>query len=158
MGDSMTPQRTYRRSGHHLTKEQRKQAQETFLAAFAVNANVMLSCKRAGVSRNTIYEWGEHDTEFSLRFKQAELDANDVIRAAMYQRAVQGVEKPALSMGRVVYAADGKPLMLREYSDSLLSLLAKARMPEFRDRGPSVNVLLPKEYVGFNPAMEGTEE
>ncbi len=142
-----TPQRTHRRRGQTMSKEERKQAQETFLAAFALNANVMLSCRKAGIDRTLVYKWCEHDTEFNIRFKQAELDANDMIRGAIYQRGVQGVEKPALSMGKVVYEevpggideegkpiVKRKPLMLREYSDSLLALLAKARMPEFREK------------------------
>lgn len=88
----------------------------------------------AGISRNTVYAWQERDTEFSLKFNVAEQEANDVIRAELHRRAVQGYEKPVVSMGKAVYDKDGKPLTERVYSDQLLGLLAKSRMPEFRDK------------------------
>jgi hypothetical protein len=87
----------------------------------------------AGIERRLVYYWQEHDETFALKFQVAEQEANDVIRAELFKRAVQGIEKPVVSMGKVVYQ-DGKPLMERVYSDNLLSLLAKARMPEFRDK------------------------
>jgi|GraSoiStandDraft_16_1057320.scaffolds.fasta_scaffold706165_2 hypothetical protein len=133
--DSLTPQRTrIRRSGQRLTPDERKKAQEVFLQSFSMTANVRAACLKAGISRATIYEWAEHDTAFSILYKQAELDANDMIRAELFRRAVQGYEKPVVSVGKVVYGPDDKPMMERVYSDSLLSLLAKARMPEFREK------------------------
>lgn len=138
MPDSLTPPTRMRRSGQKLTKAERQQVQEKFLKSFAMTANVRAACMAAGISRTTVYEWQEKDETFSLRFKQAELDANDVIRAELFRRAVQGVEKPVVSMGKIVYTTDEKdkpkPLMERVYSDSLLALLAKARMPEFREK------------------------
>lgn len=119
--------------GKHLTKEQRAEVQERFLRSFRNTANVRASCMAAGIDRNTIYTWLETDETFSLEYKQAELDANDTIRAELFRRAVQGYEKPVVSMGKQVFV-DGKPLMERVYSDSLLVLLAKARMPEFREK------------------------
>ena len=98
-----------------------------------MTANVRAACMSAGVDRSTVYYWQEVDTEFSLKFNIASEEANDVIRAELFRRAVQGYEKPVVSMGKMVYH-DGKPLTERVYSDSLLSLLAKSRMPEFRDK------------------------
>lgn len=134
---STTPPRA-RRRGQRMTPEERKEAQEVFLQTFSLNANVRAACMKAGVDRSQIYRWQEHDEEFAQRFKQAELDANDMIRGELFRRAVQGYEKPVVSMGRAVYVkndkGEEKPLMERVYSDSLLSLLAKARMPEFREK------------------------
>jgi hypothetical protein len=137
--DSVTPQRAHRRSGQKLTKEERRVAQEKFLKSFSMTANVRAACMAAGISRNTVYAWQEQDEQFSFKFKQASEDANDMIRAELFRRSVQGYEKPVVSMGKVVHDKDGKPLMERVYSDSLLALLAKARMPEFRDK-PQINV------------------
>jgi hypothetical protein len=117
-----------------MTPDERQKAKEVFLQAFAMTANVRAACIRAGIDRSQVYRWQEHDETFSMQFKQASEDANDVIRAELFRRAVQGIEKPVVSLGRVVYGKDEKPLMERVYSDSLLSLLAKARMPEFRDK------------------------
>ena len=134
---STTAQRV-RRRGQRLTAEERKTAQETFLQTFSMTANVRAACMKAGIDRSQVYRWQEHDEAFSQRFKQAELDANDLIRAELFRRAVQGYDKPVTSFGKQVYVIDEhdkpKPLMERVYSDNLLALLAKARMPEFREK------------------------
>lgn len=134
-----------RKQGRRLTKQEREQAQSTFLEAFAESANVRSSCQMVGIDRSTFYQWLEHDESFTLAFRQAELEANDTIRAELFRRAVQGVEEPVVSMGSLVYH-QGKPLTVKKYSDSLLALLAKARMPEFRD----------KSSVDVNASIHGT--
>lgn len=139
--NTTTPQRV-RRRGQRMTAEERKIAQEKFLKTFAKNANVRAACAVAGIDRSQVYRWQEHDTEFSLKFNVATEEANDLIRAALWLRGVEGVVKPVVSMGRVVYVKevgkDGKveekPLTERVYSDALLALLAKARMKEYRDK------------------------
>lgn len=131
--NTTTPQRT-RRKGQRMSADERKVAQEKFLKSFSMTANVRAACMSAGIDRSQIYRWQEHDQDFSMRFKVAEQDANDLIRGELFRRAVQGIEKPVVSMGKVVYGKDGKPLTERAYSDQLLSLLAKSRMPEFRDK------------------------
>lgn len=123
-----------RKTGKHLTKKEKTETQDTFLEEFAKNANISLSCKIANITRTTVYEWQEHDSTFSLRFKIAEQEANDVIRAEIHRRGIEGYSKPVVSMGKVVYGPDGQPLTENVYSDALLSLLAKARMPEYRDK------------------------
>jgi hypothetical protein len=124
----------YRRHGQRPTKEEKQLAQQKFLEIFAQSANVSASCRAAGIHRNAVYHWLELDAEFSLLYKQAELDANDRIRAELFRRAIDGIEKPVVSAGKLVYTLDGEPLTILEYSDSLLSLLAKARLPEFKDQ------------------------
>ncbi len=122
-----------RPSGVKLRKAERERAQAAFLDAFAASANVTAACKRAGVSRQTMYAWQEHDEAFSLRYKQAEAEACDVIRAAIHEHAIRGWDEPVVSMGKVVYVG-GKPLMQHKYDSSLLAKLATARLPEFRER------------------------
>lgn len=129
-----TPYTRKRRQGQKPTKQEKLAIQEKFLKSFSMTANMRAACMAAGVDRSTVYYWQEHDTDFSLRFNIAEQEANDVIRAELFRRAIQGYEKPVVSMGKAVYDKDGKPLTERVYSDSLLSLLAKARMPEFKDK------------------------
>jgi hypothetical protein len=160
---TVTPQRT-RRQGQRLTPEEKRIAQEKFLESFSNTANVRAACMKAGIARRTVYAWQEHDETFSLQFKQAELDANDMIRGEIFRRGVQGYEKPVTSMGKQVYVDDPKnkgkqiPLMERVYSDNLLALLARARMPEFRDKSASITITTtPKEYVN-TPDDDGIEE
>jgi hypothetical protein len=121
--------------GRKLTRRERIEAQEKFLASFSFNANITMSCKIAEISRETFYGWQSEDQKFAELFRVAEQSANDVIRAEIHRRGVEGYEKPIVSMGRVVKGPDGEPLIERVYSDKLLELLAKARMPEYRDKG-----------------------
>src|SRR5690348_12236367 len=90
-----------RRPGQRMTKVERAQAQETFLKSFRNTANVRASCMAAGIDRTTIYAWLEKDEMFSLEYRQAELDANDMLRAEILQRATKGYEKPVVSMGKI---------------------------------------------------------
>jgi hypothetical protein len=50
-----------------LTK---KEKQHLFLDAYADHANVLLSARAAGVSRQMVYQWLEHDTDFSFALNQ----------------------------------------------------------------------------------------
>lgn len=124
-----------RLQGVRLTKVQRQIAQERFLKAYASTANIRAACLAAGIDRATVRQWQEHDLEFSMRFNsEAKEDANDMIRAEIWRRAVQGVEKPLVSMGKLVLTPEGEPMMYKEHSDRLLEFLARAKMPEFREK------------------------
>ncbi len=127
------PQRI-RRRGQRMTAEEKRVAKETFLQAFSMTANVRAACLKAGIDRSQIYRWQEHDQEFSMKFHIAEQEANDLIRAELFRRAVQGYDKPLVSMGKLIYDDKGNVKTEKVYSDMLLSLLAKARLPEFRDK------------------------
>ncbi len=137
---SFTPQKE--------TTTQDKQA--AFLVAFAQTAIVRASAQDAGISRRTVYDWLEHDEAFSLAFNQAKEDARDVLRAEIYRRAHDGWDEP-------VWGPTALKGTVRKYSDTLLIFHAKAMMPEYRDKSATVNVVLPKEYVGFDPSKEGSE-
>lgn len=137
--DNSTPTRTIRRPGQKMTKEERLATQEKFLKMLSMTANIRAACMAAGIDRSLVYYWQEHDSEFGMKFNIANTEANDLLFAAAWERGVKGVEKPVVSMGRQVFveSEDGKskkPLMERVYSDNLLSLLLKARLPEFRDK------------------------
>lgn len=131
-----------RRPGQKPSAEERKAIQQKFLDSFRLNANITLACKQAGIDRSQIYRWQEKDEEFSFQFKQAEADANDMLLAAAWQRAVRGIEKPVVSMGKQVYVEETlpngkkaqKPLMERMYSDTVLLRLMSWRLPGFREK------------------------
>ncbi len=127
------PQRI-RRRGQRMTAEEKRVAKETFLQAFSMTANVRAACLKAGIDRSQVYRWQEHDQEFSMKFNIAEQEANDLIRAELHRRAIQGYERPRVSCGKIVYDDNGEILKERVYSDNLLGLLAKARLPEFREK------------------------
>lgn len=130
-----------RRPGQKPTPEERKIIQQKFLDSFRLNANITLACKQAGIDRSQVYRWQEKDEEFSFQFKQAEADANDMLLAAAWQRAVRGVEKPVVSMGKQVFVQEDvngrkveKPLMERVYSDTVLLRLMSWRIPGFSEK------------------------
>jgi hypothetical protein len=122
-----------RRQGKRLKKEEREKAQVVFLTTFARNANVTAACREAGIDRDTFYEW-QKDESFTRRFEVADQEAQDVVRAAIHHRGINGWLEPVVSAGRVVLNEDGSPFMIRRYSDALTLALAKARLPEYRER------------------------
>lgn len=66
--------------------------------------------------------------EFEQAYQDARADGDDVIRAEVHRRGVEGVKRAIYHDGRVVGHK-------QEYSDQLLMFLAKSRMPgEFGDR------------------------
>lgn len=123
-----------RRQGKKLNQIERAAAQEKFLEAFANSANIRASCGAAGIDRSTVYQWQDSDPDFAARFDKANEDANDMIRAEYIRRAVRGIDEPIVSAGRIVYQSDGSPLTVKKYSDSLLSSLARVRLPEFKEK------------------------
>lgn len=117
-----------------MTKEERKVAQDRFIKAMENTANVRAACMQAGIHPSTIYQWAEHDTEFGIRFREANTAANWVLFGEAWRRALQGEEEYVVSNGKLVYGPDGKPLTKRVKSDRMLELLLKARLPEFREK------------------------
>lgn len=122
-----------RRQGVRLTKEQKERAQGIFLTSFSRMANVTAACIEAGISRETFYQW-QKEEKFARRYEEADQSACDMVRAAIYQRGVNGWLEPVVSRGEIVRNEDGTPFMIRRYSDALTLALAKARLPEYRER------------------------
>jgi hypothetical protein len=129
-----------------MTKEERGKAQEAFLKAMENTANVRAACMHAGIHPSTVYQWAEHDLQFSIRFKEANTQANWLLFGEAWHRAVQGEERYYISRGEVVRGPDGNPVTYREKSDRLLELLLKARLPEFRE----------KQHIEMNANVSGS--
>lgn len=138
--DKVTRSRRLRGPGHSFTPEERKNVQDNFLKFFARSGNIRQACWTVGVPRQTIYRWRNEDDDFEDRYQQALDDVNDRIRAEIWRRAINGVKKPVYQGGKLVGH-------IQEYSDSLLSLLARAHMPEFRQESASSGEGK-REYVG----------
>lgn len=79
--------------------------QEPFLRAFRNCGIVRLACKKAGVSRASMYAWMANHSDFAERFKEAREDACDALEKVAVQRA-------------------------KESSDTLLIFLLKANRPK----------------------------
>ena len=94
--------------------------------------NVSTAARIAGCSRRVVYDWQEHDDEFAMAFREAELTATETLEAEARRRAVEGVttETPIIRNGEVV-----STVVETRYSDTLLIFLLKARAPEkYRER------------------------
>lgn len=117
--------------GRRFTKAERAETQALFLDAFATSGIILVACRAAGITRQLVDYWNEHDEDFGNRYGLARREADDRIRAEIQRRAMQGVQrsKPIFYKGQQV----GSDVYV-EYSDTLLIFLAKARMPEFREK------------------------
>ncbi len=104
-----------------------KDRQHLFLEAFSEHANVLVSARAADISRRTVYEWLEHDEDFSFAYNQAKEDAKDVLRAEIYQRGKEGWDESVYEMGVLTKT-------VRKHSDTLLIFHAKMLMPEYREK------------------------
>ena len=104
-----------------------KDKQRLFLDAYATHANVMVSARNAGIHRSTVYEWLEHDTDFSFAYNLAKEDAKDILRAEIYRRGVEGWDEKVFQLG--LYAGT-----VRKYDTTLLIFHSKMLMPEYRDK------------------------
>jgi len=99
-----------------------------FLEALAELGVVSYACKAARVSRSTVYERREKDAVFRAAWDEAAEIAADMLEQEAHRRAVEGTARPVYQGGKLVGAE-------RQYSDTLLMFLLKARRPEkFRER------------------------
>lgn len=106
---------------------------KAFIQSFSVTGNITESCELAGIgSRNTVRAWQEHDDEFAMFYREAEIQATERLEAEARRRAVEGdaTETPIFHRGKLIYT-----VIERKKSDTLLIFLLKARAPEkYRER------------------------
>ena len=108
---------------------------ERFLKAVAQTGNISAAVVLAGTSRTRVYELRKVDEDFRAAWDEAENNASDKLEAEAWRRAVDGVQEPLVSAGKIIRDDDGNPVAIRRYSDAMLTLLLKARRPEkFRER------------------------
>lgn len=97
--------------------------------------NVSKACQAVKRSRKVMYEHKEKDADFAAAWAEACESVYDEMEQEMYRRAVKGVTKPLVYKGQIVRDENGKPILIREYSDRLLELGLKSNRPEkFRER------------------------
>jgi hypothetical protein len=113
-----------------LTSTRRK----CFLESLSETGNVTAAIQIAGTSRTRIYELRKEDSSFAAAWEEAEETAVDRLEAEARRRAVEGVQEPLVSAGKLVRDDDGQPIAIRRYSDNLLSVLLKAHRPPRRER------------------------
>lgn len=116
-------------------KRSKKKRQSDFLTAFVDLVSITRACKKAKIPRQTIYDWKKSDKEFNENYEEAAKLALEALEDEAIRRAHEGVSKP-------VYHSGEKVGTVKEYSDTLMIFLLKARDPEkYRERS---NVVLQK--------------
>jgi len=98
-----------------------------FLTALSDGYSVRAAADKAGVSRRTPYGWRNADPTFAARWQTLLAPVGDPLEAEAQRRAVEGIEKPVYRSGTLVGH-------VRDYSDSMLMFLLKAKYPEKYDR------------------------
>jgi hypothetical protein len=110
------------------SEKQKTAAQLAFLNALAGGATVEDAARAAKTTRTTVYQWRAAEPAFAKEWAIAYRIGGDTLEAEAQRRAVEGTLKPVFHQGKVVGH-------VREYSDTLLIFLLKARNPQkFCDR------------------------
>jgi hypothetical protein len=108
-----------------------------FLATLALHGNVSEAAKEANVARDTVYKARSRNRDFAQDWQTAEKIASDVLLSEAWRRAVEGgrTYKFHPKSGEPLlfpkgHPQEGEPYYEMVYSDALLTLLLKARLPE----------------------------
>lgn len=132
-----------------------------FLELYMMTAHVGKTCEILGMVRRTVYHWKQTDEQFRKDFEMADKVALSVLEDEATRRATYGVEKPVYQGGKLVG-------WTREYSDTLLIVLLKARAPhKYKERfageltGADGKPLLPEAkiiHVHSNVPLASSED
>lgn len=108
--------------------ERTKDMKEKFIERYIDLASITRTCKEVQMTRRNFYQWLENDPEFKAKFKIADAMALGVLEDEAHRRAVDGTLRPVFQGGK--HVGD-----IREYSDTLMIVLLKARAPhKYKDR------------------------
>ncbi len=132
----------------------REAKKKAFLAALLADeyGDVTTACNIAGVASPTVYEWRKKYLDFAKAWDLAITHVYEALFKAASKRATEGVDDYVVHDGRIVVHhwecepepsangryckddCDGRPLIRRKYSDSLVHKLLQARDPLDRHR------------------------
>ena len=100
----------------------------TFLQGLAEGLSVTGAAERTGRTRRAFYAIAKRDEEFAQDRAETIDDGTERLEDEARRRALEGTEKPIYQGGKRVGS-------VKEYSDTLLIFLLKARNPaKYRDR------------------------
>lgn len=105
-----------------------QRARDAFLAALSEGLSVTGACIKASLPRQTAYDWRSADKEFAAAWDSALEEGTDRLEDEARRRAYEGTDKPVTHQGAITAT-------YKEYSDTLMVLLLKARRPaQYRER------------------------
>lgn len=165
-----------RSQGVRLTAAERVKAQEGFLEQFRKTGIITAACEAMRISRETVKRWRK-SRAFEEQFQEAQTIAAEILETEAWRRGMQGVTKPAISNGQIVYEYEplldergqprfdgngkqmfkrGKRVEIREYDSGLLKMLLEHNHPKYRksqDINISGNVLPPVVTISLATAQ-----
>ena len=140
-----------------------------FPEAYREHGTILGACAAAGISRGAYYCWtnpkhgdGKYvDLEFCEELMVAEEEYQDRVRTELHRRAIDGWEEPVF--GSVGSGPDRETVVVghvRKYSDRLLELKAKTRLPEYKDTDrPVLNIGITNiQQTEFDPNKMNREQ
>lgn len=95
------------------------EARVAFLAVLAKGGSPHKAASAIGIDRRTAFVWKAKDAEFAELWDDAVEAGNDGLEDEARRRAVDGIDKP------ITVAGDRE--VVKEYSDTLLTLMLKGR-------------------------------
>ena len=99
------------------------EAKATFLKALAEGGSIAGAARACDRATRTVYEWRDRDPAFAEAWDEALQHAVALLEKEAWRRAMDGVEEPVVSGGKILTT-------VRRYSDSLLKTLLAAHRPE----------------------------
>ena len=124
---------------------------QRFINALKVCGNVSEAARSAGVGRTALYAHRKADPAFAADWEAAAELGVEGLEDEARRRAHDGVDEPLTSAKGLIYDADGHPVTVRKYSDTLLIFLLKGARPErYRD---NVHVTAPAN-LGITVILE----
>lgn len=101
---------------------------DAFLGALSDTHMVTTAAAAAGIKRTAAYARRQRDLQFAQAWDDIEDQSTETLEREAYRRAAEGVLRPVFQGGDEVG-------QIREFSDTLLIFLLKARRPErYRER------------------------
>ena len=98
-------------------------AKAAFLVALAEGGSIAGAARACDRATRTVYDWRSSDAEFAEQWDEALQRAVALLEKEAWRRAVQGVDEPVVSGGKILTT-------VKRYSDSLLKTLLAAHRPE----------------------------
>ena len=107
--------------------------QADFLLKLSEYVSISRACRSAKVSRSTVYRWLKTDNGFKEKYQEACGEALQRLEDEATRRAFEGLAKPVYYQGKKIGT-------VKEFSDTLLMALLKAKSPaKYRDRPSTKN-------------------
>ena len=104
-----------------------------FLDHLKMTASPTRACAAAGLSTTTAYREREENIGFRADWDKAVDLALEQLLGQAYRLSMEGLTRPVVSGGRVVTGADGEPLTETAFSERLLEVMLRWRIPQMNE-------------------------